>query len=144
VTRLLLDTSVLIKWLHGDGENEVHQARAIRAAHTRGEVEARIIDLALYELGNVLLRSLRWPSEMVADQLDDILTVCGAPISMTPDWLRQATSLAGTHGLTFYDASWAAAANALKVPLVTADRRLLGAGLAESPTAIARRLRLLG
>ena len=44
--------------------------------------------------------------------------------------------------MTFYDASCAAAASALDVPLVTADRQLLAAGLAESPTDIAIRLRL--
>ena len=73
MTRLLIDSSVLIKWLHSDGETEIQEARSIRAAHLAGDVEARIIDLALYEVGNVLLRALRWPSNDVADQLDDLL-----------------------------------------------------------------------
>jgi hypothetical protein len=33
VTRLLIDTSVLIKWFHSDGESELEQARALRSAH---------------------------------------------------------------------------------------------------------------
>lgn len=142
MTTLLIDSSVLIKWLHDDGETQIAEARAIRAAHLTGQLEARIIDLALYEVGNVLVRSLRWPSNLVADQLDDILIMCGAPLVMTPEWLRRAADIAAEHGLTFYDASWAAAASALDVPLVTADRQLLAAGLAESPTDIATRLRL--
>ena len=89
---LLIDSSVLIKWLHDDGETQIAEARAIRAAHLTGHLEARIIDLALYEVGNVLLRSLRWPSNMVADQLDDILIICGAPLAMTPEWLRRAAT----------------------------------------------------
>ena len=142
MTRLLIDSSVLIKWLHSDGETEIQEARSIRAAHLAGDVEARIIDLALYEVGNVLLRALRWPSNDVADQLDDLLTICGAPLTMTADWFRLAANLAGEHRLSFYDASWAAAAGALEIPLVSADSRLLAAGLAESPTDIAHRLRL--
>jgi predicted nucleic acid-binding protein len=44
--------------------------------------------------------------------------------------------------LSFYGASWAAAAAALNISLVSADRRLLAAGLAETPTAAASRLNL--
>jgi len=139
---LLIDTSVLIKWLHSDGEAEIPEARSIRAAHLAGDLQARIIDLALYELGNVLLGALRWPSDEVADQLDDIVAICGAPLMMTAGWFRQAAGLAGDHGLSFYDASWAAAAIALKIPLVSVDRRLLTAGLAESPKDFSGRLRL--
>jgi len=61
---------------------------------------------------------------------------------MTADWFRFAAHLAGEHQLSFYDASWAAAARALQVPLISADSRLLAPGLAESPTDIAHRLRL--
>jgi predicted nucleic acid-binding protein len=52
-----------------------------------------------------------------------------------------AATLAGDYGLTFYDASWAAAARALDIPLVSSDRQLVGAGLAESPRDIVTRLR---
>ncbi len=40
----------------------------------------------------------------------------------------------------YYDACWAAAAQHLSVALVSADRALLDAGLAESATDAARRL----
>lgn len=61
---------------------------------------------------------------------------------MTQRWLHDAAVLAETHALSFYDASWAATVAALDVPLVSADRRLLAAGLAESPSAFATRLNL--
>lgn len=48
--------------------------------------------------------------------------------------------LAEEHRLTFSDASWAAAAQQLGVPLVSADRQLLQAGLAQSTTAAATTL----
>ena len=142
MTTLLVDTSVLIKWFHSKGEPELREARAIREATQRGDVQSRMIDLALYEMGNVLLRSLGWRGSDVADQLDDLVVICGAPLALAPEWFRQAAVLGALHGLTFYDAAWAAAADALGVPLVSADAQLQAAGLAESPAAVARRLRL--
>lgn len=142
MTTLLVDTSVLIKWFHSEGESQVNEARALREAARRGEVDTRMIDLALYEMGNVLLRSLRWSGSEVADQLDDLVIICGSPLAVTADWLRQAAIVAAANDLTFYDACWAASAQALGVSLVSADGQLLDAGLAESPQAVALRLRL--
>jgi predicted nucleic acid-binding protein len=142
VTTLLVDTSVLIKWFHSEGEPELQEARAIRNATQRGDVQSRVIDLALYEMGNFLLRSLTWSGPDVADQLDDLVIICGAPLAMTAHWLRQAAIIGAAHGLTFYDAAWAGAAEALGVPLVSTDTHLLAAGLAEAPATTAHRLRL--
>jgi len=142
VTRLLVDTSVLIKWFHDQGESELASARAIRDAHVRGDVTAHVLDLAIFEVGNVLVRALHWPATDVAEQLDDLLTIVGAPLIMARDWLQDAAVAAEAHTLTFYDASWAATAAALGMPLVSADRRLLAAGLAESSSAISTRLNL--
>lgn len=142
MTRLLVDTSVLIKWFHEEGETELSQARAIRYAHVAGGIDAHILDLAIYEVGNVLGRALRWRAGDVADQLDDLVAIVGSPLVMGQHWLREAAGLAERHGLSFYDASWAAAASALKIPLISADRLLLNAGLAESATAVVSRLNL--
>jgi predicted nucleic acid-binding protein len=54
-TGKLVDTSVLIKWFHSEGE--LPHARALRSAHVAGELDAHILDLATYELGNVLVRA---------------------------------------------------------------------------------------
>ena len=142
MTVLLVDTSVLIKWFHSEGESQLAEARALREAARRGDIEARVIDLALYEMGNVLLRSLHWSGPDVADQLDDLIVICGSPLAVSAAWLRQAAVLGAANGLTFYDACWAATAQALGISLVSADVQLLDAGLAESPQAAAERLRL--
>lgn len=142
MTRLLVDTSVLIKWFHEAGESELAEARAIRDAHVRGDLDAHVLDLAVYEVGNVLARALRWTAGDVADQLDDMLAITGPPMVMTQGWLRDAAALAEENTLSFYAASWAATAAALGIPLVSADRRLLAAGLAETPSAVATRLKL--
>ena len=139
---LLIDSSVLIKWFHSTGEGELSASRALRSAHLAGLVDAYMLDLGLYEIGNVLLRSLHWSAADLADQLDDLRAICGTPLPTSAAWLRDAAELAELHSLTFYDAAWAAVARGLRVPLVSADRQLVDSGLAESPTAVAARLRL--
>lgn len=142
MTAVLVDTSVLIKWFHSEGEAELAPSRAIRDGAQRGDVEVRILDLAIYEVGNVLLRVLGWRPVDVADQLDDLRTICGVPLVMSQRWLRSAADLGHSHNLTFCDAAWAAAAVELHIPLVSADRSLLAAGLAEPPSTFVKRLRL--
>ena len=143
MTRLVVDTSVLIKWFHAEGEDDLEAARALRDAHASGDIDCFIVDLALYELGNVLVRSLHWQPRAVADQLDDVLAVFTTPLVMSAEWLRAAATLAVRHKLTFYDAAWAAAAKGIGAPLVSADAALRRAGLAVSASSAARDLGLL-
>ncbi|MHB1783212.1 MAG: type II toxin-antitoxin system VapC family toxin [Acidimicrobiales bacterium] len=142
MTTLLVDTSVLVKWFHGEGESDLADARAIREGTATGAIRCHVIDLALYEMGNVLLRSLGWSASDVADQLDDLVVICGAPLAMAPEWLHRAAAIGAIHRLTFYDAAWAAAAEALGIVLVSADTRLVASGLGETPGSVARRLEL--
>lgn len=132
---LLVDTSVLLKWFHEDGESEVEQARALLRAHRAGQERLLVLDLAAYELGNVLLRPLGLPALVIAAQVRLLLTLCGPLLHMRPSWLDAAADLGERHGLTYYDASWAAAAQALQCPLVSADRLLVRNGLAVTATA---------
>ena len=140
--RLIIDTSTLIKWFHDERESEVTESRALRAAHVAGEIEAHVLDLANYELGNVLLKSLRWSADDVANQLDDLATILGSPLVVDGAGFRRAALLAETYELTFYDACWAAMAQELSVPLVSADRALIRAGLAVSATELVAQLNL--
>lgn len=135
VTDVICDTSVVLKWFHHEGEQEVEEARTLLAAHQAGLLTAWILDLTLYELGNVLLRSLGWRAPDVAAQLDDLSAICTA---LTPSAaeLRLAAHLAEEHALTFHDAAYGAAARSRGAALATADRALLEAGVGASPGAI--------
>ena len=137
---LLVDTSVLVKWVHEEGESEVGAARELLTAHRAGEERILVLDLAAYELGNVLLRALGVPAAVVVQQLELVRLLCGPLVHPRPSWHAAAAELGQRHGLTFYDASWAAAAGALGCPLVSADRALMAAGLAVSATDAASRL----
>ena len=137
---LLVDTSVVVKWFHAQGESEVEPARALLQAHRAGTERLLVLDLCVYELGNVLLRPLRLPAAVVAEQVALLRALCGPFVHPAPSWHTAAAVLGGQHGLTYYDASWAAAAQALACDLVSADRRLLATGLAVTATQAAARL----
>jgi predicted nucleic acid-binding protein len=124
----LVDTSVAIKWVHTEGESDVEPARLLLSAHRDGAARAFILDLGVYEFGNVLTRALRQPAAVVSQLLDLLHRLCGPFVHPAPSWHAEAARLAERHGLTFYDASWAAAALALGCPLVSSDLRLREAG----------------
>lgn len=134
---LLVDTSVVVKWFRDEGESEVESSRALLSAHRRGDVQVVVLDLCCYELGNVLTRSLKEPAVLVKETLALLLHVCGPVVRPAPSWYATAADLAVRHQLSFYDGAWAAAAQALGCPLVTADHALLAGGLGIGPAAAA-------
>ena len=139
VTDVVCDASVVLTWFHDEGEHEVEEVRSLLAAHRSGRLTAWILDLTLYELGNFLLRTLRWPAAEAAAQLDDVRSICGV-LNPAAGELRLAAQLAETHTLTFYDALYAAAARQRGAALATSDRALLAAGVGETAGTIAVRL----
>ena len=56
--------------------------------------------------------------------------ICGSPLALGSDDRRIAAELALSHGLTFYDASYAAIARRLGRRVLSADSDLLDPGLA--------------
>ena len=128
MTEVVCDTSVVLKWFHEEGEQEIQEARALLEAHRAGRLASWILELTFYELGNVLLRSLGWRASEVADQLDDLRAICPV-LEPAPDALRLAAVLAEKHALTFYDALYPATAQLHGAVLATADEALLASGL---------------
>lgn len=116
-------------------EHDVEAARAVLAAHEQGLIRVRILDLAVYELGNVLARSLRWQPERITDQIEDLLGIVGQPVSLDALARADAAALASLHRLTYYEASWAAIARQHRAALISSDRELLAADLAVSASA---------
>lgn len=138
---VVFDISVVVKWFHDTDELEVDEARRLLNAHQDGSVVGSTLDLAKYELGNVLTRR-GVPAGDVAtlvELLQDVLPL----VPPTPDELRAAAELAAEHGLTYYDAAYAAVAGSRPSSLlITADRALQHAGLGLSATEACARLGL--
>lgn len=141
LTLVVGDASVVIKWQHEKGETEVAEARRLVTPVADGALELRILDLTLYEVGNVFVRALRWEAGRAAMALDCISSIVS---TLTPSAAkhRLAAELAEEHGLSYYDAAYAAVAATRGGRLVTADRQLLSSGLGVSAVALVAELGL--
>jgi predicted nucleic acid-binding protein len=97
------------------------------------DLRVAVLDLTPYEIGNALMRGRAGASaEQAAVVLDALGEVC-ATVSPDAADFRRAAELAEQHGLTLYDAAYAAVAEGHEAELVTLDRELLDAGLGVTP-----------
>jgi predicted nucleic acid-binding protein len=130
------DASVVLKWFHAEGEEEVEPARALLEHYARHAIGLLVLDLTPYEVGNALLRGrARVAADRVAVVLDALADIC-PQVAPTRDELREAATLAERHGLTLHDAAYAAVARARKADLVTLDEALLQSGVGRRPSAV--------
>ena len=107
----------------------------------RARITLSILDLTVYEVGNVCLRRFRWPEADVAAQLGDLTALC-AVLRPGPAELRVAAQQAEAHGLTFYDALYSATALARGARLATVDHELIKSGAGETPATLVAALSL--
>jgi predicted nucleic acid-binding protein len=128
---IVLDASVILKWvLDADDEPGHAAARNLLDRWQRGEVSLAVPQLWLYEVGNVLC--LKRP----ADAFGALAVLCDLgliEIHLSRELIQRTVVLAQSHGLTFYDASYLAVAEARSAILVTADskfHRRMPAGIA--------------
>lgn len=135
-TDIVCDASVVLKWFHAEGEEEVGPARTLLELHRRRTVALSVLDLTAYEVGNVLVRGRPGldPEQVIA--VIEALAVICPRIALTPAEFSDAVALAREHVLTVYDAAYAAAARARRAQLATLDRALLAAGLGRRPSEI--------
>ena len=134
---VVCDASVALKWFHEAGEEEVAPSRALLETYAARRIDLVVLDLTVYEIGNVLVRALGLSPEQAVTILDALDDIC-PHVAPGPDELALAARLATEHRLTFYDATYAAVARARSATLATLDGALLGAGLGVRPSEIRR------
>jgi predicted nucleic acid-binding protein len=135
VLDVVCDASVVLKWFHSEGEQEVGESRALLDLHRSRRAALSILDLTTYELGNALIRGMRVPAARAQVVLEALDAMCPRLQLTTPE-MADALALAELHRLTVYDAAYAAVARSRRARLATLDRLLLDAGLGERPSQI--------
>lgn len=139
---IVCDASVLIKWFVDEPGPDRAAARSILEAVEARRNAARLHELAYQEVGNILMVKRRWGSEDVERVMRLLRALTGTPQRLGPPALADAVHLAGSRGLTVYDATYWALARSLDGVLVTCDHELLAAGAGESPQDLCGRLGL--
>jgi predicted nucleic acid-binding protein len=120
---VVVDASVVVKWLRPDGEAHVAEAHAVLAAFEAGRLRFVAPPLMLLEVVNAAGRKWRWPAERL-DGLVEALS--GLRIELVDPPLVAAARWTSA-GLTAYDAAYVAVAEASGARLVTADEQVLAA-----------------
>lgn len=129
----LVDASVALKWFRPPGvEPDADLARGLIGSPVKATT------LAFFEVGSVLSRTPGASPSLVGESLQAMLRICGPPLDLDATDFGPCAHLAEKHGITFYDASYVAIANRLRRRVVTADRDLLGPGLAVDLQTAAR------
>ncbi|MDO8914910.1 MAG: type II toxin-antitoxin system VapC family toxin [Coriobacteriia bacterium] len=124
---LVIDSSVAVKWFLPEGEADGERAWALLESHLAERIRLAAPDHLRLEVLNAL-RHRGFNAQTIrraADALDGFHLVWH-PVSAS--LAVAACDIAARHGLTLYDAAYAALAVALDAELVTADRRLAGSG----------------
>ena len=124
----LLDTSVAVKWFVTEEDSE--KALGLQRAHLRDDLQLHAPDILLMESANAL-RYAGLSEERILQDLETFSALGVEIIPFSIDVLNSAVSLSLDHDLAVYDAYFLALAQALEMPLITADRRMLSRLIAE-------------
>lgn len=133
------DASVVLKWFHAEGEEQVAQSRELLNLFRERRIGLYVLDLTMYEVGNALLRGRGVAADAVSVVLDALGEMVPRWVPRPVEWARAAV-LAEAHRLTVYDATYGAVAERRDALLATMDAGLLAAGLGLQPSDVLRRL----
>ena len=120
----VLDASVLVRSVVEPGG----EGAAWVAAVDQGSVQGHTATLAFTEVANALLGYVRAGALTLTDAREALKSLAGVPFGVHGHELAAAAlGAAFDLGLSAYDGTYAALAESLDAPLVTADRRLAAA-----------------
>ena len=116
---LVLDSSVIVKWLNSVDEKDIDKADKILSDALKGQSVLIAPELAKYEIGNVLLLKKKLP---IAEAQFSIQALYNYPIQFVPEseeLAKQTYKVALKGGITYYDASFIALAQQENATLIT-------------------------
>lgn len=125
-TDIIIDSSVALKWFFPEEEYS-NEALKIKKDFTEKEITISVPILFFYEVGNVLkssVKSSRVDSKK-AKRAYEKFTYTDFIIYSSKELFKDAFEESTTLDITFYDASYVALAEYLKIPFYTTDEKLL-------------------
>jgi predicted nucleic acid-binding protein len=123
-TSLTIDASVAIKWFNKEPYRE--EALKIRAAHMDGTTTIHAPTLLVYEVCNALKHNPDYDEKSLTLALDALHKIRINLKNPNRDQMANTVKYAYLYGLSAYDASYLACAEAAGNNLITADEKLHG------------------
>lgn len=125
-TNIILDSSVIAKWFF-PSEEDSEIALKIRDLYLSKAISISVPILIYYEVNNLIrsaVKSLRINERLVKDAYSGFLNLELVAYS-SKELMELALEKAISLDISSYDASYLALAEYLKVPLITADQKLI-------------------
>lgn len=128
MTKIVLDTSVIFKWLNVQNENLIDEAEKILDQLRKGRIKVYLPELSKYEVGNAL-----WKRKLSSAEVNfDLEIFYDYPlefISLDLPLSKRTSEIALDNNITFYDASFIAVAEKLGANLVTENSKHQRSGI---------------
>lgn len=120
MTKVVIDSSVAIKWLNQKDEKNLQQAEALFLKAVKGNtIQLLTPELAKYEVGNVLSVAKKLEDKLLSEALEFFYSI---PIKFIRDSLELsqiATKIVRDYNITYYDAAFLSLAKQENATLVT-------------------------
>lgn len=115
---LIIDSSIIVKWLNKMKEQNLFQADKILQQSHNNEVDLLAPELAKYEVGNVLIKK-GITTEEAEVSLNTLYSVPITFVTESLDIAEQTYNISNKFGISYYDASFLSLAKLYKATLVT-------------------------
>ena len=116
---VVVDTSVIVKWLNQDNEDHIEQADKVLKDAELNKIIIIAPELAKYEVGNVLLLGKHLSVDQATTVLSQFYKLPISFIEDSPVVAGHTVSLAVEDGITYYDASFMSLASQYDATLIT-------------------------
>lgn len=117
--KVVIDSSVIVKWLNQQNEKHLSQAESLLNAVRAQELELLTPELAKYEIGNVLLITKKLSRAQAKETFEFFFSL---PITFVPETKELAESaykIGQELNITYYDAAFLSVAKQFEAVLVT-------------------------
>lgn len=122
-TKFVLDASVAAKWFN----NEIHTDKAVelRDAFGEGKVQLYAPEHLVYEVGNAIWKNRKISADDGIKAMINIIRMEIELVRLDSQLASEAMRIARELEVSYYDAVYIQLSNHLRIPLVSADLKLL-------------------
>ncbi len=117
--KIVVDTSVIVKWFSKDKENLLKQADKILSDLQNNNIEIFVPELTKYELGNVLLKGKGLSPKQIKPILNQLAEIPLNYVRESTELAQATYFLAHKYKMTYYDAAFLALAKQRQAVLIT-------------------------
>ena len=119
MNQIVVDSSVIVKWLNQQNEKYTTQAESLLDDARTEKIELFTPEIAKYEIGNVILIGKKLSLTQAKEALEFFFSLPINFISQTQDIAESTYKIGQELNITYYDASFLSLAEELGTPLVS-------------------------